>query len=363
MRLREERRGVRGLFVLALGVATTAGGLVACSGSNSDPSVAGGGASGGGSAGASLMATPQAPLDVDHPAVSELRGSTRQVGVELTEGTNMAATPSPDGPQIAFTAQGALWVDSDRRRQGDADHDRRRRADGAGLVARRLDHRVPELHHRRQLPHLDDQPGRRERQGDDHRLLRRSRAGLDARRLGPRVRVRPQQRRPVQDLELHAWRGNLYAAHDGARRREQPGGLTGRQADRLRRHQPRVHRADLGGGAPTLVGPAPTPAWARRRQRAHLPADEPFAQRRRQGHRPPTRTCSRSPRASLPNGRFLYTADGKLKHPRRSTAAGLHDVPFTRIAHRATAGVSRQAEGSRASTTSHRAPPRASARR
>jgi Tol biopolymer transport system component/imidazolonepropionase-like amidohydrolase len=111
MRSKKERSGVRGLFVLALGVATAvSGGLVACSGDNSDSSVAGGGASGGGSAGASLMATPQAPLDVDHPAVSELRGSTRQVAVELTEGTNMAATPSPDGSKIAFSAQGALWV-------------------------------------------------------------------------------------------------------------------------------------------------------------------------------------------------------------------------------------------------------------
>lgn len=42
--------------------------------------------------------------------LNTLQGSTRDVTVELQEGTNMAATPSPDGKQIAFTAQGALWV-------------------------------------------------------------------------------------------------------------------------------------------------------------------------------------------------------------------------------------------------------------
>ena len=39
-----------------------------------------------------------------------LKGSTKDVTVELHEGTNMAAAPSPDGKQIAFTAQGALWI-------------------------------------------------------------------------------------------------------------------------------------------------------------------------------------------------------------------------------------------------------------
>lgn len=43
-------------------------------------------------------------------ALSTLQGSTKDVTVELKEGTNMAATPSPDGQRIAFTAQGALWI-------------------------------------------------------------------------------------------------------------------------------------------------------------------------------------------------------------------------------------------------------------
>jgi Tol biopolymer transport system component len=42
--------------------------------------------------------------------VSTLKGSTKDLTVELREGTNMAAAPSPDGQRIAFTAQGAVWV-------------------------------------------------------------------------------------------------------------------------------------------------------------------------------------------------------------------------------------------------------------
>ncbi len=43
-------------------------------------------------------------------SVNTLQGSTRDVSVEFHEGTNMAAAPSPDGKRIAFTAMGALWT-------------------------------------------------------------------------------------------------------------------------------------------------------------------------------------------------------------------------------------------------------------
>lgn len=43
-------------------------------------------------------------------SVSTLSGSVKDITVELHEGTNMAASPSPDGKQIVFSAQGALWV-------------------------------------------------------------------------------------------------------------------------------------------------------------------------------------------------------------------------------------------------------------
>lgn len=42
--------------------------------------------------------------------LSTLTGATKDVTVTLSEGTNMAAAPSPDGQRIVFSAQGALWV-------------------------------------------------------------------------------------------------------------------------------------------------------------------------------------------------------------------------------------------------------------
>jgi Tol biopolymer transport system component len=46
--------------------------------------------------------------------LNNLRGPTQDLRVELREGTNMAASPSPDGRHIVFSAQGALWVISTR---------------------------------------------------------------------------------------------------------------------------------------------------------------------------------------------------------------------------------------------------------
>ena len=42
--------------------------------------------------------------------LNNLKGPTRDVTVRFTEGTNMAAAPSPDGKRIVFSAQGALWI-------------------------------------------------------------------------------------------------------------------------------------------------------------------------------------------------------------------------------------------------------------
>ena len=50
--------------------------------------------------------TPGTPV----AQTSNLTGSVKDVTVEMHEGTNMAAAPSPDGKQIVFSAQGALWV-------------------------------------------------------------------------------------------------------------------------------------------------------------------------------------------------------------------------------------------------------------
>ncbi|MFH0129848.1 amidohydrolase family protein [Variovorax sp. VaC1] len=50
------------------------------------------------------------PPAVPVVSVNTLQGSTKDVSVEFHEGTNMAAAPSPDGKRIAFTAMGALWT-------------------------------------------------------------------------------------------------------------------------------------------------------------------------------------------------------------------------------------------------------------
>jgi Tol biopolymer transport system component len=42
--------------------------------------------------------------------LNDLRGPTQDLRVELREGTNMATSPSPDGKRIVFSNQGALWV-------------------------------------------------------------------------------------------------------------------------------------------------------------------------------------------------------------------------------------------------------------
>ncbi|MDB5960302.1 MAG: hypothetical protein JWP59_1596 [Massilia sp.] len=48
------------------------------------------------------------PVRVDQ--YNNLKGATRDVSVKFNEGTNMAAAPSPDGKRIVFSAQGALWI-------------------------------------------------------------------------------------------------------------------------------------------------------------------------------------------------------------------------------------------------------------
>jgi Tol biopolymer transport system component len=58
--------------------------------------------------GAALLSACQWPGAADQ--LNNLRGPTHDYKVELREGTNMAAAPSPDGRRIVFSAQGALWV-------------------------------------------------------------------------------------------------------------------------------------------------------------------------------------------------------------------------------------------------------------
>jgi len=60
--------------------------------------------------GAALLSACQWPAEPRVDQLNDLRGPTRDYTVELREGTNMAAAPSPDGKRIVFSNQGALWV-------------------------------------------------------------------------------------------------------------------------------------------------------------------------------------------------------------------------------------------------------------
>ena len=51
-------------------------------------------------------------MKLSHNSLTQ--GGARTLAVELREGTNMAAAPSPDGKRIVFSAQGALWIISSR---------------------------------------------------------------------------------------------------------------------------------------------------------------------------------------------------------------------------------------------------------
>lgn len=50
------------------------------------------------------------PETAQDPKLNELDGAVVDVDVEMHEGTNMAASPSPDGSTIVISLQGALWT-------------------------------------------------------------------------------------------------------------------------------------------------------------------------------------------------------------------------------------------------------------
>lgn len=85
-------------FALSLSAA-----LVACGG--------GGGGGGTGVASPPPASNPPSPPPVQQASkLNDLAEPTRLMTVTLTEGTNMAATASPDGKRVAFSVQGVLYV-------------------------------------------------------------------------------------------------------------------------------------------------------------------------------------------------------------------------------------------------------------
>ncbi|MEW6371301.1 MAG: amidohydrolase family protein [Pseudomonadota bacterium] len=257
--------------------------------------------------------------------LNELRGPTRDLTVELREGTNMAAAPSPDGRRIVFSAQGALWV----------------MPVGGGQARRITDYRLeptapvwspdgkriafqnyapegnfhiwtisPEGHHATELttgPYDDREPAwlpdgsglvfSSDRSGDGQYKIWSVALGGAA---------------PVQLTTGPGAESNPVVSPDGTRLAYVDGA--------------NVVTAPLAGGAPAIVAPGAAPAWTpdgsglvyqnAARQLvvagAQVTTDEdifPF------------------PVRFLPDGRFLYTADGKIR-TRDALGANRADIDF-----------------------------------
>ena len=275
-------------------------------------------------AGAALLTACQWPGGaVDQ--LNELRGPTRDLTVELREGTNMAAAPSPDGRRIVFSAQGALWV----------------MPVGGGQARRITDYRLeptapvwspdgkriafqnyapegnfhiwtisPEGHHATEIttgPYDDREPAwlpdgsglvfSSDRSGDGQYKIWSVALGGAA---------------PVQLTMGPGAESNPLVSPDGTRLAYVDGA--------------NVVTAPISGGAPTIVAPGTAPAWTpdgsslvyqnAARQLvvagAQVTTDEdifPF------------------PVRFLPDGRFLYTADGRIR-TRDALGSNRADIDF-----------------------------------
>ena len=257
--------------------------------------------------------------------LNNLRGPTRDLTVELREGTNMAAAPSPDGRRIVFSAQGALWV----------------MPAGGGHARRITDYRLeptapvwspdgkriafqnyapegnfhiwtisPEGHHATEIttgPYDDREPAWLP---DGSGLVFSSDRSGDGQYKIWSVGLKGAA--PVQLTTGPGAESNPVVSPDGTRLAYVDGA--------------NVVTAPVAGGAPTVVAPGTAPAWTPdgsglvyqnvARQLvvagAQVTVDEdifPF------------------PVRFLPNGRFLYTADGRIR-TRDALGANRADIGF-----------------------------------
>ena len=257
--------------------------------------------------------------------LNELRGPTRDLTVELREGTNMAAAPSPDGRRIVFSAQGALWV----------------MPVGGGQARRITDYRLeptapvwspdgkriafqnyapegnfhiwtisPEGHHATELttgPYDDREPAwlpdgsglvfSSDRSGDGQYKIWSVALGGAA---------------PVQLTTGPGAESNPVVSPDGTRLAYVDGA--------------NVVTAPLAGGAPAIVAPGAAPAWTP--DGSGLVYQNAARQLVVAGTQVTTdEDIFPFPVRFLPDGRFLYTADGKIR-TRDALGANRADIDF-----------------------------------